>query len=258
MRSFLKMRKNMKKLLYIVLLVAQVVVAQSFDKGNTLYRKGDYKGAIKEYEGILAKKQESTEIYFNLGNAYYKLNKVAPAVYNYEKALQLSPGNKDVEVNLAFAQKMVLDDIKAVPDKGFGTALYHRLGAFHYNTWAWVAVIFSFLILICFAVYYFAAGTLVKRIFFIGIFVAVFGVAFSIFAAIFVQSHQNAKNPAIIFDEVVSVKAEPSDDAADAFVLHAGTKVNVTETLEGWKKVQLPDDSVGWLPKKAIKEVKAN
>jgi tetratricopeptide (TPR) repeat protein len=248
----------MKKLAYIVLLVVQVVAAQSFDKGNTLYRKGDYKGAVKEYEGILAKKQESAEVYFNLGNAYYKLNKVAPAVYNYEKALQLSPGNKDVEVNLAFAQKMVLDDIKAVPQKGFGKALYNRLGGLHYNTWGWVAVVFSFLILISFAVYYFVAGTLVKRIFFIGMFVAVFGAAFSIFAAIFVQSHQNAQNPAIVFEEVVSAKAEPSDDAAEAFVLHAGTKVNVTETLEGWKKVQLPDENVGWLPAKTIKEVKAN
>ncbi|KOS06894.1 BatE protein [Flavobacterium akiainvivens] len=248
----------MKKLVYIFLLVVQVVAAQSFDKGNTLFRKGDYKGAVKEFEGILANKQESAEVYFNLGNAYYKLNRVAPAVYNYEKALQLSPGNKDVEINLAFAQKMVLDDIKAVPQKGFSAALYNRLDGFHYNTWGWVAVAFSFLILLSFALYYFSGRTLVKRIFFITMFVAVFGVVFSIFAALFVQSHQSAENPAVIFAEVISVKAEPDEDAAEAFVLHAGTKVNVTETLDGWKKIQLPDENVGWLPKSALKEVKAN
>lgn len=248
----------MKKLAYILLLLVQVAGAQSFDKGNALFRKGDYKGAIKEFEGILAKKQESPEVYYNLGTAYYKLNQVAPAVYNYEKALLMRPGYKDAEVNLAFAQKMALDDIKAVPQKGFGTALYNRLSGLHYNTWAWLAVGFSFGILACFAVYYFARKTLVKRIFFIGMFVAVFGVVLGVFAALFVKSHQDAENPAIIFAEVVSVKAEPDDAAADAFVLHAGTKVNVTETLEGWKKIQLPDENVGWVKKAALKEVKAN
>jgi tetratricopeptide (TPR) repeat protein len=248
----------MKKIAYIFLLVVQVVAAQSFDKGNALFRKGDYNGAVKEYEGILANRQESAEVYFNLGTAYYKLNKVAPAVYNFEKALLLSPGNKDAEVNLAYAQKMVLDDIKAVPQKGFGKALYNRLDGFHYNTWGWVAVAFSFFILISFALYYFAARAVVKRIFFISMFVAVFGAVLSIFAAFFVKSHQDGQNPAIIFAEVISVKAEPDNDAAEAFVLHAGTKVNVTETLDGWKKIQLPDENVGWLPKSVLKEVKGN
>ena len=247
---------RMKNIVYIVLFLTQVVAAQSFEKGNTQYRKGDYKGAVKEYEGILTNKQESAEVYFNLGNAYYKLNKVAPAVYNYEKALQLNPGNKDIEVNLAFAQKMVLDDIKAVPKVGFSKALYNVAGNYHYNTWGWVAVSFSVLVLLMFAGYYFVGRTLLKRIFFIGVFVAGFGAIVGILAVIFVKSEQNAENPAIIFAEVIPVKAEPAPDAADAFVLHAGTKVNITGTLENWKKIQLPDDSVGWVDKSALKEIK--
>jgi len=246
----------MKNLVYILLFLTQVVGAQSFDKGNALFRKGDYKGAVKEYEGILAKKQESAEVYFNLGNAYYKLNNVAPAVYNYEKALQLNPGNKDIAVNLAFAQKMVLDDIKAVPKVGFSNALYKVAGNYHYNTWAWVAVSFSVLVLLFFTGYYFAGRTVLKRIFFVGMFVAIFGIVVSSVAATFVKSEQSAENPAIIFAEVISVKAEPAADAADAFVLHAGTKVNVMETLENWKKIKLPDDSVGWVDKSVLKEIK--
>lgn len=246
----------MKNILYILLFLTQVVAAQSFDKGNALYRKGDYKGAVKEYEGILAKKQESAEVYFNLGNAYYKLNQVAPAVFNYEKALLLNPGSRDIEVNLAFAQKMVLDDIKAVPKAGVLNALYNVAGNYQYNTWAWVAVVFSVGVLLLFAGYYFAGSTLLKRIFFVAMFVAALGIVLSVIAAGFVKSYQNAENPAIIFAEVVSVKAEPATDATDAFVLHAGTKVNVVETLENWKKIQLPDDSVGWIDKSALKEIK--
>ncbi|RYD87455.1 MAG: tetratricopeptide repeat protein [Sphingobacteriales bacterium] len=244
----------MKNILYILLFLTQLVAAQSFDKGNALFRKGDYKGAVKEYEGILAKKKESAEVYFNLGNSYYKLNQVAPAVYNYEKALLLNPGSKDIEVNLAFAQKMVLDDIKAVPKVGFSKALYNVAGNYHYNTWGWVAVSFSILVLVLFSGYYFAGRTLFKRIFFVGMFVAIFGIVLSIIAGWFVRSQQNAENPAIIFAEVVSVKGEPSADATDAFILHAGTKVNVTETLDNWKKIQLADDSVGWVEKSVLKE----
>jgi tetratricopeptide (TPR) repeat protein len=246
----------MKNIAYILLFLTQLLAAQSFDKGNALFRKGDYKGAVNEYEGILSQKKESAEVYFNLGNAYYKLNQVAPAVYNYEKALQLNPGDKDIEVNLAFAQKMALDDIKSVPKTGFSKALYGVMGNYHYNTWGWIAVFFSIAVLLLFTGYYLAGRTLLKRTFFVGMFVAVFGIVLSVIAAVFVKSQQAAENPAIIFAEVVSVKGEPETGAQDAFVLHAGTKVNVTATLEGWKKIQLADDSVGWVEKSALKELK--
>jgi tetratricopeptide (TPR) repeat protein len=103
----------MKNIIYIaILLITGLAFGQSFEQGNALYKKGDYKGAAEQYEGILKQGKQSVEVYFNLGNAYYKLNQVAPSVYNYEKALLLDPGNKDVTVNLGFAKKMAIDDIK--------------------------------------------------------------------------------------------------------------------------------------------------
>lgn len=247
----------MKNIIYITLLfITGLAFGQSFEQGNALYRKGDYKAAATEYEGIIKQGKESAEVYFNLGNAYYKLNQVAPSVYYYEKALLLNPGYKDAEVNLAFAQKMTIDDIKDTPRVGFSKMIYNATGSYHYNTWAWIAVSFSVLFLLLFVGYYFSGVALVKRIFFVGMFVAAGLLVLSIVAAVYVKTQKSRENYAIVFPEVISVKSEPREAAQDAFILHAGTKVNVLETIDNWKKVQLADENVGWVPKADIKEIK--
>lgn len=252
----------MRKLLYItfvILFVQGSAMAQSaFQKGNEAYKKGNYQEAAQQYESILKEKKESAEVYFNLGNAYYKLNKVAPAIYNYEKALLLKPNDKDVKINLEFAEKMVIDDIKEVPKAGFSRIFYSWASAYHYDTWAWIAVGFSFGVLLLFTGYYLAGSTLIKRIFFIGMFVSLFVVVLSIISAVFVKSEGSRQRPAIIFSEVASVKSEPLENAPDTFILHEGTKVYVVEVLDNWNKIHLADDSEGWIQSSALKELKAN
>src|SRR6478736_7526328 len=101
----------MKNILYILLLTTQVFYAKGeFDKANELYRKDQFEAAAKAYESILNQKVHSPELYFNLGNCYYKMNKVAPAIYNYETALQLSPNDKEVQNNLKFDHKLQIDE----------------------------------------------------------------------------------------------------------------------------------------------------
>lgn len=248
----------MKNLLYILslLLFAQGWAQPDFDKGNELYRNGKFKEAAQSYESILKGGQESAEVYFNLGNAYYKLDSVAPAIYNYERALLLKPNYKDAAINLGYAQKMAIDNIVATPQVGFSKMIYSFTSAYHYDQWAWAAIIWSVLFLLFFAGYYLAGTTLLKRIFFIGMFIALLAIALSLFSAIHVKSASAKERPAIVFDEVAAVKSEPLEDAEDAFILHEGTKVYVTETLDNWKKIQLADDTEGWIPNTAIKELK--
>ncbi|TEB41152.1 tetratricopeptide repeat protein, partial [Flavobacterium circumlabens] len=111
----------MKNILYLFLLISQVFFAQSsFEKGNDFYQNGKYQQAIAEYENIIKEdQQQSAELYYNLGNCYYKLNKVAPSIYNYEKALVLKPGDPQTLNNLKFAKKLTIDEIKEVPKVGF-------------------------------------------------------------------------------------------------------------------------------------------
>lgn len=246
----------MKNLIYILLFLTQAAFAQSFKEGNEYYRKGKYAEAVQSYENILKEKKESAEVFFNLGNAYYKLGKIAPAIYNFEKALQLDPNNADIQTNLGFAQRMAIDDIKAAPKTGISKMLYNRAGTYHYDTWAWAAVALAVGSLLFFIGYYLSGTTLLKRIFFIAMCLAIVLMVISIIFGFFVRSQASKDRPAIVFAEVVSGKAEPNSASPDAFLLHEGTKVNVIDSLDNWKKIELADDTTGWIEKDAIKELK--
>lgn len=247
----------MKKIIYLLLVVTQICWAQSaFEIGNQYYQKGNYKMAISSYESILKSSQHSEELYFNLANSYYKLNQVAPAIYNYEKALLLDPKDKDILNNLGFAQKMTIDEIVEVPKVGFSKFIDDFTSLFPYDTWAWLAIIFSFGCFACFLGYYFSNKVALKRIFFV---VMVFSILLTIvsFSAGFNQKEFYEKDrPAIVFQDVVTVKSEPKSTAQTAFVVHAGTKVFVLDTFDDYKKIQLLDLKTGWIPLSAIKEVK--
>lgn len=248
----------MRKFLYILfaLFMAHANAQGPFKKANEDYRNGRFEAAAQGYEAILKGKKESAEVYFNLGNTYYKLGRVAPAIYNYEKGLLLNPNDKDIAINLSYAQKMAIDDIKATPKVGFSKMLYNFTGAYHYDTWAWIAVAFSFTFLLLFLGYYFSATALLKRIFFAGMCLALVVIAISVLSAIFVKNVGESERPAIVFAEVVSVKSEPAANAEDAFILHEGTKVMVEEAVDSWKKITLADDTQGWIESSAIKELK--
>jgi TPR repeat len=247
----------MKNLLYIFLLFTQVFWSQTtFKKGNDLYQKGKYEEAITSYETVIKSGQQSAELYFNLGNCFYKLNKVAPAIYNFEKALILNPNDIEIQNNLAYAQKMTIDEITALPKVGFTKIIQDFTSIYHYNTWARVAVFFSVLFLVFFIGYYFSKTTNLKRVFFASmIFVLLFNII-TVFAAFFEKNINDNEKPAIVFADVASVKSEPKAVAQEAFVLHAGTKVYVLESLNNYKKIQLLDLKEGWILKSDIKELK--
>jgi hypothetical protein len=247
----------MKHLVYIFLFITSFLFAQSgFEKGNALYQKGQYEQAIQAYESVLDSRQQSADLYFNLGNCYYKLNKVAPSIYNYEKALVLAPEDVDITNNLKFAQKLTIDEVKEVPKVGFAKLLHDFTGMFHFNTWAWISVVFGFLFLGFFIGYYFSLAAVLKRIFFFGMFVWVLFLLVSVGAAIFEKNHFVTDRPAIVFAEVTEVKSEPQKASPATFILHEGTKVFVKEILGKWKKIELTDGTEGWIESEAIREVK--
>lgn len=247
----------MKHLVYIFLFISSFLFAQSgFEKGNVLYQKGQYEQAIQAYESVLDSRQQSADLYFNLGNCYYKLNKVAPSIYNYEKALVLAPEDADIANNLKFAQKLTIDEVKEVPKVGFAKLLHDFTGMYHYNTWAWISIVFGLMFLGFFIGYYFSIAAVLKRIFFFGMFVWVLFLLVSVGAAIFERNHFVTDRPAIVFGEVTEVKSEPQKASPATFILHEGTKVFVKEILGKWKKIELTDGTEGWIESGAIREVK--
>lgn len=248
----------MKNILYLFLLISQVFFAQnSFEKGNILYKNGEYQKAIDVYESIIKNdKQQSAELYFNLGNSYYKLNKVAPSIYNYEKALVLKPNDPETLNNLKFAKKLTIDEIKEVPKVGFAKLIQNFTGIFNYNTWAKISVGIAFVFLLCFIGYYFSKLTLSKRIYFIGMFILLVALLLSVAAGMSEKDHFDNDRPAIVFAEISEVRSEPQKAGAPIFLLHEGAKVYVKETLLSWKKIELTDGTEGWIDSSTIKEVK--
>jgi glucan phosphoethanolaminetransferase (alkaline phosphatase superfamily) len=126
----------------------------------------------------------------------------------------------------------------------------------HYNSWAWVAIFGSFFILLFFIGYYFSHRTLLKRMFFGGMFLAAVVLVLALFASISEKNNDALFRPAIVFDEMVAVKAEPKAESSDAFTLHEGTKVEVKENLDDWRRISLSDGTDGWIKASSIKELK--
>ncbi|MDR7209625.1 tetratricopeptide repeat protein [Flavobacterium piscis] len=243
---------------YLFLLISQVFLAQNgFEKGNALYQKGQYQEAILSYESVIKdNKQHSAELYFNLGNCYYKLNKVAPSIYNYEKALVLNPNDTETLNNLKFAKKLTIDEIKEVPKVGFAKLLHNFTSVFHYNTWALISVGIAFAFLLSFIGYYFSQLTLSKRIYFIVMFILLFALLITVSAGISEKNQFDNDRPAIVFAEISEVRSEPQKAGSSILLLHEGAKVYVIQSLGSWKKIELTDGTEGWIDASAIKEVK--
>ncbi len=246
----------MKNIIYLLLFLTHAVLAQpAFEKGNEQYRHGQYSEAAATYESILKDNKESSELYFNLGNAYFKQEKVAPAVYNYEKALLLDPGNRDIEINLRYAQQLITENIEPVAQPGFAGMINNFSGTYHYDTWGWMAVISAFGCLLLFSGYYITRKSGLKRAFFVEMSVVSVILVISLAAGFYARSEAKHDRAAIVFSNMVQVKTEPSANAQDAFILHEGVKVYVIGIREQWDKVQLPDGTVGWIPAEAVKEI---
>ena len=138
----------------------------NFDKATTLYQKGDYTQAAAVYSSILKSGKESSALYYNLGNTYYKLNNVPESIYYYEKALQLDPENADAKNNLIFANQMKVDAITPLPKTWVRQLSDGIVGLFSAHTWAVLSIIGVFAFVLSFLLYYFVERTALKRTFF--------------------------------------------------------------------------------------------
>lgn len=229
---------------------------QRFEDANALYNQGKYAEAIDEYEAILDTGQHSAELYYNLGNANYKLNNIAPSVYYFEKALLLNPNDEDIVNNLAYAKKMTVDAIDKVPQVGFSRIINNVVNTFNADTWAKMAITGVLLFVLLFLMYHFSYTTSKKRIAFVISILGLLLACFSIGMAFQKQSLDKKDNPAIVFAQESRVKAEANKSSEEVFRLHEGTKVQVLEAYEDWRKIQLSDNSVGWIPEEDIKLLK--
>lgn len=251
------MRAKMNRYICLaLLLIGSFAHAQHealFNAGKEAYKEGTYREAISDWKQILDSGAHSASLYFNLGNAYYKLNEIGPSIYYYEKALQLSPGDSDIKNNLAFAENARIDAIEPLPRTVFAVWYKKVSGIYSFEAWAVVTICFSSLFVLLFLLYYFSASETRKRALFVG---ALFSIFLSVVTlALSFMTHRDAvrDQPAIIFAESVEVRDAPSVGGETSFIIHEGTKVQLLEEDSDWARVKLIDGKDGWIPKTSMK-----
>ncbi|MFP4470581.1 MAG: tetratricopeptide repeat protein [Bacteroidales bacterium] len=251
----------MKKILFIIILLASFLPVNADDNRILMeeavkdYNEGRYEQAIELYRKVIVNGYESADLYYNMGNAYFKTNSMAPAILYYEKALKLDPTNEDAQFNLQIANSRIIDKIESVPEIFYvkwWKSLTHALSA---DNWGWVSIGAFTLFLLMLLGFLLSRVLWVKKLsFWLGIFLLVITVSSYSLANNRYKSFRK-DHEAIVFTPTVTVKSSPSENSIDLFVIHEGTKVQITDHVGNWYEVKIANGSQGWLPEDDIRKI---
>jgi len=246
----------MKILIFLFLFVKIVSAGELenlFQKGNEHYLKGEYQETIKIFQSIVEKGYQGKSLYYNLGNAYFRIGKIGLAILYFEKAKKISPSDEDVNYNLAFANSKIADKIETLPKFFIFDWWENALALFSISRWTYAAYLFYLFILGAVGYYYFAGSLKGQRIaFYTGIISTFFLVLTIVLLAVNLNRELNYKF-GIVVDPVVVVKFSPDQNSKDAFIVHEGLKVQAEDNVNAWIKIKLIDGKVGWLKNNYLK-----
>ena len=250
----MKKRRSAKTATAVMLMLLLPLGAQAVTKAeaDSAYAQGHYQQAISDYQALL-KQGASADLYYNLGNAYYRTENITQAVLNYERALLLSPGDRDIRFNLQLARSKTIDKIVPESEMFFVTWYHSLVNLMSVDGWAHTAIISLALVIVLSLVYLFSQPVWLRKIgFFGGITLLVVFVLANVFAYQQKQSLIHRKG-AIVMSPSVTVKSTPAANGTDLFILHEGTKVTITDgSMRDWKEIRLADGKEGWIESKKI------
>jgi tetratricopeptide (TPR) repeat protein len=209
--------------------------------------RGEYQQAIKDYEALL-EQGASADLYYNLGNAYYRTENITRAVLNYERALLLSPGDKDIRFNLQMARSKTIDKITPEQEMFFVTWYRSLVNLTSVDGWARIALVALALAIALALFYLFASAIWLRKVGFFGAggLLLLFILANTL-AYVQKQSFVN-RTGAIIMSPAATIKSTPDAHGIDLFILHEGTKVEITDgSMQQWKRIRVPDGKEGWV-----------
>jgi tetratricopeptide (TPR) repeat protein len=257
--------KEMKKIipylifLIIPLTIPPIVAAQSNDalilSGNQAFSEGKFNDAIGFYSKVIDNHFESSELYYNLANSYFKTNDIPSAILYYEKAKKLNPKDEDINFNLNLANSRITDKIEPVPDFFLKRWLREFGNIFNVDAWARVSVITFILSLVCASFFVTSGSVMLRKLAFWA------GTILLLLAIVsFTFGFHNYKrftrhNEGIIFTSTVTVKSSPNENSVDLFVIHEGTKISIMDKVESWSEIRVANGSVGWVHDSVYKTI---
>ena len=223
-----------------------------FSQANQLYMDQSYEKAANLYEQLLQTGKTAPEIYFNLGNAYYKSGNIAAAILNYERAKRLRPSDPDIAYNLKMANLNTIDKIEPLPQLFYEKWWEDYVNEGSVNRRALIVVVFFWITFGVGALYLFSRKTLIRKITFFSMLLLALAGVFTWYLTYQQNKHLNDHRAAIIFSDSAYAKSSPDDKSANLFLLHAGTRIEVLDELKGWKKIRIANGNEGWITADAI------
>jgi len=252
------------KRIYIVFLLISVLLGQIMSQTNRqndqialadqMYKQGQYTDAARIYEEEL-KKGVSAELYYNIGNSYYKANEIGHAILNYERALRIDPGYDDASYNLDIAESKIVDNVNTTPTFFVRKWINSLIKSNTSNQWAVISVVCFILMLALFFLFAFSRiRSRRKYSFFASVAFGVLCVIALSFSGVRKDQIKN-HHEAVIMSGAVAVKSSPDQSGTDLFQLHEGTLVKVKSVLGGWTEITLENGAVGWVEESAIERI---
>jgi tetratricopeptide (TPR) repeat protein len=214
-----------------------------FEEANQAYASGDYQNAIVLYQQILQQGIESGEVFFNLGNAYYKQNMIGLAILNYEKSRKYLEGDAALEQNLQLARLKIVDEIDEIPKLFIDIWWYEISHLVSMNALLWLTLFLFTLFIITLIMQLFLKRRTMRKFVWI---------SFSVFIFILIltigQIYEfETSSFGVILEQKVSVVSAPDEDGTEVFILHEGTKVQVNREMGEWMEITIPDGKTGWM-----------
>lgn len=241
----------------LMLSFGSALLAQSatVKQANDLYGKGKYTEAAQLYEKVLSADGVAPELYYNLGNAYYKLNETGKSILNYERALRLSPSFDDARLNLQMAQLKVIDNVVQIPSFFVGRWIESLIKLMTSNQWLVISFSVFVVCLILAFLFVFAPSLRLRKVSF---YTGAALLAISFFTLIFSGVRKNQlvnHREAIVMTGSLVVKSSPDRSGTDLFQLHEGTKVVIKSTLGNWTEIKLGNGNIGWVEQQSIEKI---
>ncbi|MBN2214246.1 MAG: tetratricopeptide repeat protein [Bacteroidales bacterium] len=250
-----------KRILIVIAAVNLFLPVFAFDAdslvqtGNKYYVSNDYQKAADAYHTVIDSGFVAAELYFNLGNAYYKMNNHALAILNYERALLLAPSDKDIRFNLELANAHVVDKIDIIPEFFVKRWLKDLVKIATSNTWAILSMSAFILFLVLLITYLFSSKRFVKQLSF---YLFILSFTGSVFCFIFSAQRMKMleeRQSAIIIAPSVTAKSSPNEYGTNLFILHEGTKVEVTDSVGFWNEIRISNGNKGWIQKQTFERI---
>jgi tetratricopeptide (TPR) repeat protein len=222
---------------------------------NKFYQEGKYEEAIATYDSIINAGFESANLYYNLGNSFFRSNKLGKARLYYEKALKLEPADEDSRANLRYLNELLSDRFEEVPVIFYKTWIKSVLLSLSSNQWAYCSM-FSFILAVLSIVIYLLLQQRFLRItgFYSSIVFLI--LSLSTLTASWKQ-HKLIQNPetAVVTELSVNVKSAPRETGNGLFILHEGAKVWLEDKTGGWQEIRLSDGRTGWVPEESLETI---